>query len=49
MSNSEDELRYARAMVWINNVFGGGVVPHREFSPEELISEEFSSSGSGII
>ncbi len=44
MSNSEDELRYARAMVWINNVFGGGVVPRREFSPEELISEEFSSS-----
>ncbi|WP_460372903.1 hypothetical protein ACOYXF_14365 [Pseudomonas sp. Tul1A2] len=44
MSSSDDELRYARAMVWINNVFGGGTIPRREFAPEELISEELTSS-----
>lgn len=44
MSNSEDELRHARAMDWISNIFGGGILPHRQFAPEELISEELTSS-----
>lgn len=44
MSSSDNELRSARAMVWINNIFGGGIIPRREFAPEELISEELTSS-----
>lgn len=44
MSNSDEELRYARVMDWINKSFGGGVGRYDLKEPRELISEEMTLS-----
>lgn len=44
MSNSDEEVRAARVLLWINNFFGGGLPPRGSRDPNELVSEELASS-----
>lgn len=44
MSNTDEEVRAARVMVWINNVFGGGIPPRSSRDPDDLVSEELAPS-----
>ncbi|MFD2641885.1 hypothetical protein [Pseudomonas japonica] len=44
MSNSDEEVRAARVMVWIDEAFGGGMGSHQAKPPHDLISEKMISS-----